>query len=52
MGDTYNNTKILVSDIKKKSLWDRGQLIDILLCNRTTKNTIAVGPKNETSCGF
>ena len=30
------------------SLWDRGQLIVILLRTRIMKNNIFVGPKNET----
>ena len=45
--------EMLVSDTEKLfSLWDRGQLIVILLRTRIMKNTIFVGPKNETICGL
>ena len=53
MGDTYNHMEILVSDIEKLfSLWDRCQLIVILLRIRIMKNTISVGLKNETISGL
>ena len=42
-----------LSDTKKSfSLWDRGQLLVILLRTRIMKNTILVGPKNETTHGL
>ena len=49
IGNTYNRMEILVSDIEKIfSLWDRGQLIVILLRTKIMGDTIFVGPKNET----
>ena len=53
IGDTYNRMVILVSNIEKLfSLWDRCQLIIILSWTRIMKNTIFVGPKNETISGL
>ena len=53
MGDKYNRMAISVSDIEKlSSLWDRGKLIVILSRTRITKNTIFIGPKNETIRGL
>ena len=53
MGDTYNRMVISVSDTEKlSSLWDHGQLIFILSRTRIVKNTIFVGPKNETIIGL
>ena len=53
IGETYHCTEIMVSDTKKLfSLWDCGQLIVILSRTRIIKNTIFVGPKNETILGL
>ena len=53
MGEAYNLMAISVSDNKKLfSLWDRGQLVVILSRAWITKNTIFVGPKNETIRGL
>ena len=49
MGDTYSRMAISVSDIEKLfALWDRGQLVAILSRTRIMKNTIFVGPNNDT----
>ena len=53
MGDTYNCMEISVSDTEKLfSLWDRGQLVVILSRTKIIKNTIFVGPKDETIRGL
>ena len=49
MGDTNNHMEISVENTEKLfSLWDRVQLIFNLSRTRIMKNTIFVGPNNET----
>ena len=53
MGDTYFKMAVSVSDSQDQfKLWDSGQLIVILSRTRIMKNTIFVGPKQETIRGL
>ena len=49
MGDTlqYMATQILIRD-SNFNLWDKGQLTVILSCTNYGKNSMFIGPKNNT----